>query len=235
MLQATSYGLTAQQLLAKIKRDSGVTTILAHLLKGAKPREVEKLLLQLIPAEHAAASELNDFGDVQTLDRLSNCFRIALVQSNDEIRQKVANRFVEILRNESDSYINRYAEAFFQAGDLRHLSSPDISMVTDYILERFQNVPARLLPVISGISQFATAIYAHKIIDPMVRAIRGETLSLQNCEAFMQREKTMMAADFEAAVMRRLNRWEEGYEERKDKEGVNVIRQLKLMLDDIPF
>jgi hypothetical protein len=142
-LRKSTYGLTAQQIVAKIEKNSGAEAILGHLIKETKPREIEKLLLILLPKSHANAQTTFMFDELpypRLIESLCNCFRIVLDHADMPLKKKVANRFVEILRTESTDVIQTYEEAFFRANDLSLLEPATLPMVRDYFFGAIQRV-----------------------------------------------------------------------------------------------
>jgi len=49
-----TYGYTAEQIASKIERDSSSVAILTHLLKKTNERELERLLLEVLPERYLA-------------------------------------------------------------------------------------------------------------------------------------------------------------------------------------
>ena len=141
-----NYGYTAEQLLAKIERDSSIDAIFGHLLKDMKPIEVDRLLTSVIPARHLAATEEFDVPG-HLLRTLTSCFRTAFDQSPHELKETVARRFVDVLKQGSDHAVLSYCDAFFRASDLQYLTGNDVDLVRDYLLARCKPGPHVRRPV----------------------------------------------------------------------------------------
>lgn len=69
-----TFGLTAEQVLAKLERDSSSLAILGHLLQDLNDTERERLLLTVLPTtylqlEQAASTEFEDFPSTLALKK----------------------------------------------------------------------------------------------------------------------------------------------------------------------
>jgi len=128
-----AVGLTAEQILSKLMRDSSSLTILSHLLAEVNDQQRERLLDDLIPKTYFGyAPEEDSFDD--THDRLATAHRMIFDLSSDSIRQNTAQRFVRILKEDDGDTISRYRTAFFRAPDLAVVPAINRPMVKEHLL-----------------------------------------------------------------------------------------------------
>lgn len=116
-----NYGYTAEQIVAKIERDSSVEAIIPHLLKETNVTEIERLLLTILPTKYLSSWK-DPFVPKHLLRAFASCFRTGFDQLDDEGKKKVTQRFVAILKEESDNAVMSYGTAFFRSYDLEFLS-----------------------------------------------------------------------------------------------------------------
>jgi hypothetical protein len=233
-LRLRSYGLTAQQIVSKLERDSGADAILTHLLKDVKPREVEKLLLKVLPECYLkwhGAHELVDLPHPQFLQLLTSCFRKALKQSSDDVKARAIERFAEILRTESNSTIELYGNAFFRTSDLKYAQPGTVSLIKAHLLARLKTSIATVLPLLKGIGSSLVAADAANYIDPFIRAVHAKTISIQAAREFIAGETGRTTAEFDTSVANRLNDLEKLFTEKQQPELFDVVKSLRAAAD----
>jgi hypothetical protein len=91
-----------------------------------------------------------------------------------------------------------------------------------------------MIPVVRGIGQFLDASEVNKLIDPLVKALRGNAVPFSVAEDLLEQERLVTTVEFDRAAVERLVAWEEFYSERKQVEGAGVVRKLKLILEEVP-
>ena len=171
------YGYTAEQLIAKIRRDSSASTIISHIIKQTNPTEIEKLLIKVIP--NAYMDSLQEMDPIAHLPKsLTICFRTAFEQASPELKKKVAQNFVKIIKEESDQFLFAYGKLFFRAPDMQYLSANDIEITKNYLLGRLENDIEGWLSTIAGISKYISDEDVNKLVDPLVRAVNGNDMDL---------------------------------------------------------
>jgi len=214
------YGYTAEQIVAKIQRDSTVSTIIGHIIKNINPIEVEKLLLKVLP--NAYMEYLHQLNDVEFSfpvehfpTSFSVCFRTAFEQARDEVKKKVSQNFARIIREESEQFIFAYGKLFFRAPDMRYLSSDDIEITKNYLLGRLENDVEGWMPTISGIYNYLSPDDVNKLVDPLVRVVNGDDNNLSAAAArFLKDEGWLAPQSVQAQFLNRLGAWVDNYRKK---------------------
>ncbi|MCE4573007.1 hypothetical protein [Caballeronia sp. CLC5] len=232
-----SVGLTAEQIVSKVRRDANSTTIVKHLILEANESQRERLVLSLIPDAYMTGNYESDFFDDEP-ERLRGAFRVALEQVSHEVQTRVAAEFVRILREEDGDFVARYCEAFFVASDIEYVAKQHQPLVTEFLLGR----PTRVhtfgtLRVLKGIVSFLTPNEAEIWVDPYVRTITSaETHSGLKARAKEQfgEEFVRTTGTFDTAVMARLDAWRQTFLESGQSSRAESAAEM-IDLVDIPF
>jgi len=233
-----NYGYTAEQIVAKLQRDSSADSIVPHLIKNANPVEVERLLLKVLPESYMQA--LDDF---ETPDYVSPalrlCFRAAFEQAPDDLKKRVIGRFVRILKEESDRVVLNYEDAFFRSADLKYVASEEADLVKQHLLGRLQKeVDEHLLITLQGIGKHIKSEEVSKFVDPLIRAMR-QTSSARLCrqaQRCIEDEWGLMPQGVDKLVIQRIDGWIALYREKGLDTEVGKLEQLKSNLEaEIPF
>ena len=147
----TRYGLTAAQIIVKLEKDSTVLPILGHLLRETNEREKEHLALDLIPKKHLEHRDDTSY----PLAALETCFHQLFEMLPDDARKLVARRFVTILKEQPDTDVLDYENAFFRAGQLKYLTDDEQGLVKKHLLSRIKGpkIPAHKLSAFAGIGE----------------------------------------------------------------------------------
>jgi len=160
--QKATYGYTAEQLLGKITKDSGSESIILHLLKETKDKEVEKLLTELIPAylEKLRIDEANDLNPqpdwyIATRNSISRCYKIILQSRDEQLRRKISKWYLLKFKEESEAYVYGTLVQLFQFNFLIGLAESENELITQHVLDRYAKKPdASILTAIFGIGSF---------------------------------------------------------------------------------
>ncbi len=240
VFRRATAGLVAEQLLSKIERDENSLTILHHLIQEVSEAQRQRLLIELIPAAHTQSSQ-DDDPFANTSGRLEKAYRIILDLESEEVRTRVAQEFVRILREEDGANVLRYGAAFFQPGDIRYLSGQHKVMVIEHLLARVgtsHNSPS--LRLVKGISSFLDAKDVVAWIDPYVRTIISTTINdglKQRAREQLLNESILTGKDIDNRIAKRLDEWILHNDKYKSSEKVNILRKLKQDIDEwnIPF
>ena len=135
-----SVGLTAEQIVSKVRRDSHVGSILKHLLTEVKEQQKERLLLELLPAAYQEKLRSEEFSDAGVLERLVDSHRVVLNSAEEPTKRRVAEEFLRVLREEDGERVIEYGDAFFSASDLRWLAAAQREMVVAHLLNRIPTI-----------------------------------------------------------------------------------------------
>ena len=165
-----NYGYTAEQIVSKLENDSSAEAIMIHLLKETKPIEIERLLLRVLPEAYSKHDD--PFAPDHLLGGLERCFRTAFEYAPDDLKKRVAAKFVTIVKEESDSVVFGFATAFFRSSDLAYINVGDRAIVKDHFLSRLQKAPSfPILTALTGIGRFLEDQDIARFIDPLVKII----------------------------------------------------------------
>jgi hypothetical protein len=233
--RSKTYGLTAEQILGKLERDSGVVAILPHLLNETKPAEIRKLLLRVLPA--AALRHANDLDEPHHMPAtLAAGFRAALKQAEDGVRAEVTERFVEILRTEDSTYIHLYGKLFFRAADLAHATPASVLLIRDHLLSRLKAAPTRdTLRSLRGIGPYLRTSDVSAFVDPLVQsAIRSES-EQEDVFKFLRIEQTSTKSEFDAVVEKHLETLRDKFNERDARDFAEIAQALIAIVNPLGF
>ena len=240
-----SAGLTAEQVLSKVRRDEAALTILPHLLDDVPEQERERLLQSVLPEAYFTLPELEDgFGglDHDTRSRLSAAFRLIWDSVAPGVKQQIAGEFVRILRSEDGSRVRDYSRAFVRPEDLDSVADQHRVMVKEHLLARVGNLhDLESLQMNEGIGSYLEASDVPRWLDPAVRTVtaRSSTEVLKaSVRRFVRDECFRARRDVEGAVGGRLEEWISTFEQSDAAgafERVEVLKELKAELFEIPF
>lgn len=240
-----SVGLTAEQILSKIRRDAGCLPILKHLLSEVNESQRERLLLELIPSAYfdalaLASSDRFDYFDDEC-PRLAEAYRMILDVGPDGVKKKVAQEFVRVLREEDGDRVSAYRDAFFRASDLASITTDtNRAMVKEHLLGMVETThTAMSLRVINGITAYLTKVDVNKWLDPLARTVVSQTAK-DNIKQKARNEVVGAIFDttseVELQIIARLKNWIRTYEERQLGEAAEIAKGLLLDVEGtVPF
>ena len=246
-VRRATAGLTAEQILAKIRRDEDALTILSHLLTEAPPYERERLLVDLLPEAYFSIPLVERFDGMEldhlTRERFSTAFRTTLETLDDESRRTVAARFVRILREDDGARVREYSTAFICPDDIEYVPEQHRGMVKEHILGRVgAQHDLESLKLVDGIGSFLVPDDVTKWLDPVIRAFvakRGTEQLRARLREYLFAENVRTSSDVDAAVLKRVDAWIGTFERSQSPdapEKVERLRELKAdLVVDIPF
>jgi hypothetical protein len=232
------YGYTAEQIVQKIERDPSATTILPHILKDVNPKEIEKLLIKVIPETYMQYDEIVDEPiPPHFLSGLSSCYRQAFEQSSEDIKKKATEKFVSVLKESSQYTINIYEMKFFRSTDLKYLSTHNADMVKQHLFSRIKKEQSvDMFVPLTGIGRHIKQKEINELVDPVVRMYISPLLIKKKAAVseFIIQEWNIMDKRLKKYVVHRLDIWIEHLIRNKNVEGSNLIKELKSILE-LPF
>jgi len=239
----SAYGLTAQQIVAKLELDPSAMTIFADLLKDTPERELERLLTESIPTRYLELAASDYLDDETVLTRLKRAYRLAVESAPNLIRKRVAARYVRVLKEEPELEVTTYESVFFQATDLSFMAEEDALVAKRHLLAHLEKgVTAELAGSLVGIGEVADADDVVLVVDACVRHVigRDDPGRRDFAESVMNRLWREMPIGPDAAVPDRLSEWERTFEARNNdslREWTAAVRSpMEAMdVDDIPF
>ena len=217
-----SYGLTAEQIVNKLQRDSSAIAIASHLLSDVRPEEVRRLLLSVIPERHLQIEELLDDLD----DSLEKCFQVAYDQAEEPVRREVAAEYIRLLREESDTVIQNYDASFFKLEHFKFLSKTDIQMVKHHILAALNN--ASIHQTFTGFGAHIEKSEVQEFVDSLVRTATLPTDMWEGgrAESFLREELTWMTDEIAEAAIAIIRQWVSTFDSRKQPAHANTMRRI---------
>ena len=237
-----SLGLTAEQIVSKVRRDENSLVILKHLLRDVPEQQRERLLLEAIPAAYFSLLPPEDEQESGAAIRLREAHRILFDSVSEGLRQKATAEFTRILREEDGTQVSLYRDAFFKAADLQYVSPNRAAMVREHLLRL---VPSKhdigTLHFVDGIAPYLEPSEVQTWLDPFVRTLVSPAVS----DRVKDQVKTaLLDASFlttdacNKRVDERFDAWISLYEKQPSAaETAAVIRALKKDMGEmrIPF
>ncbi|PVY93212.1 hypothetical protein C8C95_4097 [Acidovorax sp. 99] len=225
-----TVGLTAEQILSKLLRDSSSLTILSHLMAEVNDQQRRRLLEDLIPKTYFGYAPEDDAFD-DTLERLATAHRMIFDLSSDSIKQITAERFVHILKEDDGDTISRYRAAFFRAPDLAVVPAANMAMVKEHLLGSAPSIHTTVsLKTIEGIGPFLEVSDCMKWFDPFMRTLVSTNTRdhIKNKAKEVLSETTWVTSkDFDRQLAKRLNDWLKHYENLNSEVNVRVVKELQ--------
>lgn len=230
-------GLTAEQVLSKIKRDERAPKLLRHLLVGFNENQRKRLLFDLIPAAHYAESlkDNEDWG--ATEDRMRDCHRIIFDDATEETKRAFMKDFCKIIKEDDGESILWRTNAYFYVRDLQFVN-PDH---TDLVLENFLHTLSKAHPTIQmlqsmrGIQHHIHVHQVGQVIDPLLKALVG----LNPNPPYSNQLKSILfdigylgSEDVREAFRVRLTVWSNHYKTTAPEKSKMII---EVRDDDMPF
>jgi len=231
-----TYGYTAEQILSKIGKDSSVDAILLHLLKGMNEIEIKRLLLVTLPEGYLSALE-DEFAPSHLLESLTLCFRVAFSLASEDVKKGVAERFICVLKEESERAIETYGTAFFRFSDMKYVSTDDADLAKKHFLSRLRNeIFDTLLIALTGIGPFLANEEASDFVDSLIKIATLDKPSTvkKHAGACLQDEGYNASEAVKAAMISRLDDWIPFYRRKGLEEKATVAEEIKTYLE-IPF
>jgi hypothetical protein len=151
-----TYGYTAEQLLDRLRSGSSALPLVAHLVADTQKREVERLLIDLIPSAYMRAEYYMDV-TADECNHLVTCHRIVFNAAGDDVKLAVTKALYKVYRNEPEATVLIYEDSFFIGSDLKYLTEDERGFIKAHFLPRISTdtLPG-LLANLAGIGAFLT-------------------------------------------------------------------------------
>lgn len=242
-VRRSAFGLTAEQILSKLERDPNSLGILGHLLTEVQDAQKERLLLTLLPERYLELQAENLITDEEeTLDRLRRLYRATLSLASDDVREKVAARFVEVLRTGHGDLVSTYSGTFFVPEDLKHVKPSQKGMVKQHFLSRLpqsQNTWTVLLSdsLVPFLEPSEVAAWLDSYIRTLVSTTESEDVRLVVRKHLVDSLNNVLNSKAEAAVDSRLDDWIRHFEGQERPAYVTAMKKLKedIEANRLPF
>ncbi|HSB14570.1 MAG TPA: hypothetical protein VLE22_08925 [Bryobacteraceae bacterium] len=150
-----SYGVTAEQVVAKLQLDPSSIAILDHLLRKMNEQELERLLIEAIPNAYLDGARFQPQEKEAALQHLARCFRMALALASDGLKRKVVKRYIGVLEHESEYTVRAYETQFFRGTDLKFLDAEEREVVKRHFVSSLsRNFSPELVEAAEGMGAF---------------------------------------------------------------------------------
>ena len=175
-----TYGYTAEQIVSKIENDNSAIFIIDHLLDSTNEKEIEKLLLQVIPNRYITYLE-QEFDDPDSsiiMEHFETCFKKTFEISSRKIKEKISKHFVKILKEDSGKMVNVHENAFFKIEYLEYLNEPDRSLIKSHIFARLNKYKYSIdaVKILSGIGSYLKNIdELNSFFKPLINNLTPKT------------------------------------------------------------
>jgi hypothetical protein len=230
-----TFGLTAEQIVSKVERDANSLAILSHLLDDVPGSEKERLLLQSIPerARLIAASDPAPFDpEWEVFDRLRGSYSELYRSVDDDVKKKVADKFVRILREDDGDFIQWYGDSFFTAAQLPFIADQQRAMVIKYLFARLgEGGGATRVEQIRGIETYVDPDDVKSWLDPLIRMYAksdtADWLRTTIREYLIAAVNRLPTADAEDRMERRLGTWHKHFVDAEQHEQADRMAALQ--------
>jgi hypothetical protein len=230
-----NYGFTAEQIVSKLENDSSAISIIPHLLDKVNPKEIERLLLKVLPKQYVLNYHDIDYS-ASTMESLSLCFRTAFEGADESTKKKVAEWLVKMFTEGPNEEISTYGFAFFRAKDLSLVSGKEASLIKQYLLGRLKNnVTIQILDTTKGIGKFLEAKDVVDYVDPLVKSICQNRDSLISEKAQHRLINEVYADEIQKIIIDRISRlWLAFYKRKNQLENAEKLETVIVNIE-LPF
>lgn len=163
-----TQGITAEQLITKLENDPSAADIIKHYAQRLSRRELHKFLSDSIPERFfeldrriaMSAYVFEQQSLVRIQEALCASYHTAIKLLDVDGQREIASKFVFVLSEGSESYIEKYIEYFFRSELLALMEEKDRELVTDYLISKFLKEPSYyFIRAVTGLNGY---ISAHK-------------------------------------------------------------------------
>lgn len=162
-------GLTAEQILAKIRTDENARLILKHLLSEANEHQKERLLLELIPTSHRQVHDIDHETAWEEARRLASSYRVVFEAVSVDVRRKAVGDFVRILKQEDGQSVSWFSRTFFVSSDIQYVEATSEPLVREYLFGRIGTMHSlETLPLVEGITPYLPVSDVERWLTPFV-------------------------------------------------------------------
>lgn len=225
-------GLNAEQILSKILRDANCLSILPHLMNEVSDEQRLLLLLKLLPEACFDYHDTDEFDS--TKDRISIAFRSVFDSATIEIKKKVVQKYVKVLKEEDGDSVVAYKKAFFKASDLEFVDESSFRMVREHLLASAplaHNLTS--IRLLSGIGAFLGIEDCRAWFDPFMRALVSSSarphVKKAVREAFID-EIFYTKHEVDAKLQKRIRDWINHYKKNESHANEAIAQEL---LDEV--
>lgn len=224
-------GLTAEQILSKVERDSQSLRILKHLILEASEQQRERLLLEVFPQAHERHFDPQNWED-DIAHRVAVAHRMTFETVTDEIKMRVAAEYVRVLREGDGTYVDRYTDAFFRASDLEYVIPSQCAVVRDHLLSATSGKhTARSIKLVTGLHPYLVKEDASKWLDPIVQTLISPTPKEEFIRTLVQSELLGPfwgeSEELQAALKARIGNWRNHFKSKSQVQNLEILDSIE--------
>lgn len=232
--QQETYGLTAEQIVNKFESDPSALGIAQHLLSEAQEKEVERLLVTVLPARYFNEVD-RPFADPRILESHAKLYRAAFNHASDAVRQAVMKRYLQVLREEPGPQVRVYEEEFFRATDLAFVTGKDRELAKAHLFARLREEPsAALVRAADGIGSFLTKKDVVPFVDGLIRAVvyHSEKEGLADmARGCLERQADITPRSRDPEIVKRLDDWVRMFDRRGSSQQAEAVKEIQVAYD----
>jgi hypothetical protein len=192
----------------------------------------ERLLLDLIPDRYFEIQEDDPFPHFNLMSHLTRAFRIVFETVSDEAKQRVAGRFVQVLREADGDRVLSYGAAFFRPADLPYVSPAYLPLVKQHLYARMAPaLDSEDLDYIRGVESYLSVDEVNLWLDPIVRtlisAVAPEAMKNAVRDYLIGSANKPTDPNVEDAIEKRLGEWERHLKNQNRLDDASVIEDAK--------
>jgi len=232
-----AFGLTVEQLLSKLERDGDSIAILKHLLADVNQSQRARFLLEVLPPRYLELKRQESADDIfstlsMTVDRLEQAYRFVLGSVDAATKQRAAERFVRVLRDEDGDTIRLIREAFFRPEDLPMVAENQRELVKEHLLASHNSYSStHAADAMADLARYLQKPDVRPWLDAYIRTLVSPNTSdfLRNGvrKALIQ-GIAFIPSELESIVDGRIAGWLAHFEARNESESAEYIRDLSL-------
>ncbi|HHW15339.1 MAG TPA: hypothetical protein GXX28_10485 [Firmicutes bacterium] len=197
-------------------------------------------MLDVLPSRYFELLEYDGSADV--LSTFEAAYHLAFDMAANDIKEKVAKQFVNVLKQGNGHTVRIYESKFFRPVILASLSPDDAVLVKQHLLGTMKSsIDLSLLRAVVGIEFVLTPGEIVKLVDSLVLAIlnhRDERVGLAARDC-LERTWWNIRGEAEDRYMRRLNTWIQSLTEKGKTQQAAILQEFKASIvpgeDDTPF
>jgi len=239
-----TYGYTAEQILNKIEKDSASASIWSHLLQNVNSNEKAKLLLSVLPNRYLELStpnifELDEAEKESKFNVLRKFFSETYNSVKKDIKKKVAQEFVRIIREGGDKEISGHIKYFFKTEYLQFIQAEDKTIVKKRLFSQLEANPNNeIFKSLDGIGKHLALDECENFIIPILRvaALEITPQKKSNYEFFANEEFQLMSNDVQIRTLEVIEEkinWVNSDEDMTDR--LNYFKDFIQNPDPLPF
>lgn len=240
-------GLTAEQVVSKVQRDTHAIGLIKLLLADMKEPERLRLLLEILPpvyirafADGREAFQLDPEGADDSAVDLESLFHAAFDGATKETKERAAIRYVEVLKNGDTDVVEIHTHGLFRASYLTYVPQRDHEIVTSHLLNKIgpTHISMQGLRLTKGITPFLRIEQASGWLDPLIKGIvaggaGGVIAAGRRPEVVQEAKDQYLACGWQASgvfaseVDKRASAWVASLTEHEKPEAAASIQELR--------